>query len=55
MHNYTASLSPRLHELSGFELVKLMLGFSMLGYKPAWSFLHQVAAAAEVSKAPNTA
>jgi hypothetical protein len=48
MHNYTASLGPRLSELSGFELVKLMLGFSMLGYKPTWSFLNQVAQAVEV-------
>lgn len=50
MHNYTASLAPHLPELSGFELVKLVLGFSMLGYKPAWGFLNQVAAAVEVRR-----
>lgn len=50
MHNYTAALSPHLEDLSGFELVKLVLGFSMLGYKPSWSFLNAVAAALEVSE-----
>lgn len=48
MHNFTASLSPRLSQLSGFELVKLLLGFSTLGYKPSWAFLHEIAAAVEV-------